>query len=240
MADFSTIEYQANTGTNGTPVWTNVLGAGRSLRFSDSAAAGLATAAAAWPNITRPASTAIVSYAYAFTADTTGLGVIGNTGAPTAFSITNELMYRWHWDNVGTFASAPIFTMYASTAHASITRGDGSILGGHATDTGATARSYYKGNAFGRVVSAGAPAADPSNAPAVTDGSTGAATPSAGANWLTNFQSLQGDNDYIQFPSTPAATTADQWNTMLVPFVGPNLSAGVYSAVVGSLRYTYS
>ena len=112
------------------------------------------------------------------------------------------------------------------------------MLGGHATDTGATARSYLKGNAFGRVDSAGAPAAAPLNDAVVTDGATGALTPSAGANWLTNYQGLQGDNDWIAFPSTPAAVTADTWRVMMRLFTGPNMAAGTYVPVV-SLRYTY-
>lgn len=176
-----------------------------------------------------------------FTADTTSLGVFGGgTATPVAYSNTAQYRFlRANWDNTGTFASAPIFTAYASTAHASITRGDGSILGGHASDTGATARSYLKGNAFGRVDSAGVPAAAPTNAAGVTDGTTGALSPTAGANWLTNFQGLQGDNDWIAFPSTPAATTADQWSLIIRLFLGANTSAGTSTPTV-TLKYTYS
>lgn len=146
---------------------------------------------------------------------------------------------RWDWDNTGTFASAPIFTAYASTSHAAITRGDNSVLGGNTTDTGATARSYLKGNAFGRVDSAGVPAANPINAPAANDGTTGSVSPTAGANWLTNFQGLQGDNDYITAPFTPAATTADQWSCIIRLFIGANSAAGVSTPTV-SLKYTFS
>jgi hypothetical protein len=180
-----------------------------------------------------------VDYLYVFTGDTTSLGLFGTTSStPVAYSNTAQYLFmRMNWDNTGTFASAPRFTAYPTTGHGSITPGDNSILGGNSSDTSSTA--YLKGNGFGRVVSGGAPAAAPTNAPVVTDGTAGASTPSAGANWLTNFQSLQGDTQYIAFPSTPAATTADQWNLIIRLFLGANTTAGVATPVV-SARYTYS
>lgn len=245
MADFTTFRFQLNTGTNATPTWTVVpatgSGTGQELRYSDLSTQG-STASASWPAVTRPTSgTAGVDYLYVFTGDTTSLGIFGNaTSTPVAFATTAQYRFlRLDWDNTGTFASAPIFTAYPSNAHGSITRGDGSILGGHTSDTGATARSYLKGNAFGRVDSAGVPAAEPTNAPTVTDGTTGSVSPTAGANWLTNYQSLQGDNDFITFPSTPAATTADQWSLKIRLFLGANTSAGVATPVI-SCKYTYS
>jgi hypothetical protein len=245
MADFTVLRFQLNTGTNASPVWTSVpasgAGTGQELRFSDLATQG-AVASASWPAVTRPISgTAGVDYLYVFTADTTSLGVFGTTSStPVAYSNTAQYRFlRLDWDNSGTFASAPIFTAYPTTAHGAISRGDGSILGGHATDTGGTARSYLKGNAFGRVDSAGVPAAAPTNAPTVTDGATGALSPSAGANWLTNFQGLQGDNDWIAAPFTPAATTADQWSLIIRLFLGANTVAGTHVPVI-SAKYTYS
>lgn len=245
MSDFTTMRFQLNTGTNASPTWTSVpatgAGTGQELRFSDLSTQGT-TASASWPAVTRPTSgTAGVDYLYVFTADTTSLGVFGGgTATPVAYSNTAQYRFlRLDWDSVGTFASAPIMTAYPSNAHGSITRGDATILGGHVTDTGATARSYLKGNAFGRVDSAGVPAAAPSNAAAVTDGTTGSVSPSAGANWLTNFQGLQGDTDYITFPSTPAATTADQWSMIIRLFLGANAAAGTSTPVL-SAKYTYS
>jgi hypothetical protein len=188
----------------------------------------------------RPAATSIVSYTYAYTADATGWGFISGQASPCpAYSKDNYLWARWNWDNTGTFASAPIFTAYPTTAHGAITRGDGTLLGGHATDTGATARSYLKGNAYGRVDSAGAPAAGPANAPVVTDGTTGSVSPAAGANWLTNFQGLQGDNDWITAPFTPAATTANTWSLHFALFTGPNETPALY-VVVMTLKYTWT
>lgn len=245
MADFTTFTLQGNTGTQATPVWTSLANGGSAganeLRFSDLSTQG-AVASASWPNTTRPGATSATTfqYQYYFTADTTSLGYISTSSTtPTAWANSNYNDKRWNWDNLGTFASAPIFTMYPTNAHGSVSRGDGSPLGGHATDTGGTARSYFKGNGFGRVTSAGAPAAAATNAPVVTDGATGVLTPTAGANWLTNYQGLQGDNDWIAFPSTPAAVTADSWPVMLMLFCGPNMATGTYSAIVISCKYTF-
>lgn len=248
MADFAAttgLVLQQNTGSNAAPTWTSLNNGGTSganeLRFSDLTTQG-AVASASWPYTTRPGSTsaATFQYQYAFTADTTSLGYLGGgTNTPIAWSNANYNDKRWLWDNLGTFASAPIFTMYPSTAHGAVSRGDNSPLGGNTTDTGGTARSYFKGNGFGRVTSAGAPAAAPTNAPVVTDGTTGVLTPTAGANWLTNYQGLQDDNDWIAFPSTPAATTTDSWPVMLMLFCGPNMATGTYAGNVISIKYTF-
>lgn len=239
MADFTTLRLEANTGTQGAPTWTDVTGAGKEVRWSD-----LSTqnniASASWPAMLRPGATQSVDYTYAFTADATGTGFIGNAGAPPAFLNSNFLFARWWWDNVGTFASAPIFTAYNDTNHNSpSSRGGGAMLAGHATDTGATARSYLKANAFGRVVSAGAPAAAPANAPTVIDGATGSLAPGAGANWLTNYQGLMADLDYITAPFTPAPTTQDQWNVIFNLFTGPNQIPAVNTAKL-SIKYTWT
>ncbi len=239
MADFTVFDLEANVGTQAAPTWTDVLGAGREVRWSDSSAQAN-VASASWPFVTRPVAPQGIDYAYAFTADATGEGVLSGAGsAPTAFNNADYNQFRFNWDNVGTFAGAPILTAYPTTGHGTITRGDGSLLGGHATDTGATARSYLKANAFGRVSSAGAPAAAPTNAPAVTDGATGSLSPAAGANWLTNYQGLMGDNDFITAPFTPAAVTADQWQAMLRLFTGPNMSPGTLTPVI-SAKYTFT
>ena len=240
--DFSAARFQLNTGTNAAPTWTNVpawgAGTGQELRFSDQSNQG-ATASASWAFMTRPAATQGVDYLYVFTADATSLGAHGGgTNIPAAFSNANYLQLRFDWDNVGTYASAPILTAYPDNTHGAVTRGDGTLLGGHASDTGATARSYLKGVMFGRVNSAGAPAAAPGSAPVVTDGATGAVSPTAGANWSA-WQGLMGDTDYLQFPSTPAATTADQIALMIRLFTGPNMTPGTYVEAL-SWKYTYA
>lgn len=232
-----------NTGSNGTPTWTDVpawgAGTGQELRFSDQSNQG-STASASWPNMTRPASVQHVPYQYVFSADTTSLGYLGGgTSTPIAWSNSSYNHMRWNWDNTGTFASAPILTAYKDNTHAAITRGDNSPLGGNTTDTGSTARSYLKANAWGRVSSAGAPAAAPTNAPAATDGATGSTGPTAGANWQTNYQGLMGDVDYITAPFTPAATTADTWMFMMDLWTGPNQATGIYVLDAPALKYTF-
>jgi hypothetical protein len=229
---------EVNVGNTASPSYVDVLGANREVRWHDTSTVSLTTPSASWPYVTRPTSgTAGIDYAYAATADTTLEGIYSGAGtAPAAFANGDYLWGRWNWDAVGTFASAPIFTAYPTTAHGSISRGDGSLLGGHASDTGATARSYLKANALGQV---GAATAAPSNAPTVTDGSTGSVSPTAGNNWLTNYQGLMGDSDYISFPSTPAATTAAVWHAICRLFTGANMTPGTYANTL-SLRYTYT
>lgn len=246
MADFATstgLALQINTGTNASPVWTALANSGTSganeLRFSDSSAQG-AVGSASWPYMTRPGSTQAVPFQYAFTADTTSLGLLGTTSiVPITFiqDASHYLTHRWLWDALGTFASAPIFTAYSTSAHGAITRGDNSPLGGNTTDTGGTARSYLKGVLWGRVTSAGAPATNPT-AFAVTDGSTGSVVPTAGANWSAN-QGMQGDNDFLTAAATPAATTTDSLNMMIDLFTGPNMATGTYSGIVISCKYTF-
>jgi len=239
MADFTNLFIEGNNGSLLAPAWVNLVGVGREIRHSDSPLQKN-VASANWPATTRPAVTSIVPYTYAYSADAVGDGFLANGGNAPAWSKDLYLFARWNWDNVGTFGSAPIHTAYPTSAHGGITRGDGSILGGSAdTKPGASAFSYLKGNAWGRVASAGAPAAGPANAPAVTDGTVGALAPAAGANWLVNFQSLQGDNDWIAFPGTPAATTADLWYVEFALFMGPNEVPGLYTPVT-TLKYTFT
>lgn len=241
MADFTVLKMEANHGTLGVPVWVEVgPTAAHEVRWSDSATQKN-IASASWPAMIRPAATAIVSYTYAYTADATGDGFLSNSGAIDcpAFSKDNYLWARWNWDNTGTFASAPIFTAYPSSAHGAITPNDGTLLGGKIADTGGAGYSYLKGNAFGQVDSVAPPAAGPTNAPVVTDGTVGSKSPVAGANWLTNFQDLQGDNDYITAPFTPAATTANTWSLEYALFTGPNETPALYQVIL-CLRYTWS
>jgi hypothetical protein len=187
----------------------------------------------------RPAATAAVSYTYAYTADAVGNGFISNAGAIDcpAFTRANYLWARWAWDNLGTFASAPIFSAYVDSGHGAIIRESGLLLSGSAdTKPGASAFSYLKGNAYGQV---GAPAAAPAADPVVTSGTVGSVSPAAGAFWIATFQSLQGNNDYITAPFTPAATTAGTWYLEFALFTGPNMTPGTYTIVM-SIKYTWT
>lgn len=245
MADFTSLIMQGNNGTLGAPNWVEVgPGANREVRWSDSATAHN-TPSAAWPAMIRPAATQGVDYTYAYTADASGWGFLSNQASPCpAWSKDNYLFARWNWDNTGTFASAPIFSAYLTTAHGAIAREPApptpNLLGGSVdTKPGGTAFSYLKGNAYGRVNSAGPPAAGPPNAPVVTDGTVGSVSPAAGPNWLANFQSLMGDNDYITAPFTPAPTTADAWSLEFRLFTGPNMYPSLYQVVL-TLKYTWT
>jgi hypothetical protein len=245
LADFTVLTLDANTGTQATPVWTSVLGANREVRWYDQSTAGASVASAAWPATIRPTSgTAQVSFTYAYPADASGgLGFLGNTSAIPATYIANTTNYhfaRWNWDNVGSFASAPIFTAYNTTAHTGPTvrnSPSGGLLEGSADTTNVSAFSYLKGNAFGQV----ALAAIGTNlaAPTVTAGVTNSASPAAGANWMTTFQSLMADLDYITAPFTPAATAANFWSVHFALFTGLNMLPGTLVPVM-SLKYTFS
>lgn len=242
MADFTTFRLGMNVGNTGTPSYTAIGAANTEVRWSDSSAQ-TNIASASWPAMIRPGATTLVNYAYAFSADATGEGIYSGAGTtPNAFSKDDYLQGRWDWDNLGTFASAPIFTAYDDTNHNTPSARGGTsnnILSGNVTDTGATARSYLKGNLWGRVSSAGAPGAGPTNAPVVTDGTTGSVGPTAGANWITNFQGLMADIDYITFPNTPAATTADTQHMELALFTGPNMGPKTYVFQITN-KYTWT
>jgi len=243
MADFTTIRLAVNTGTNAAAVWTAIGAAATEIRWSDVATA-TNVASASWPAMIRPAATANVAYLYAYTADATNLGFLGtSTATPVAYSNTAQfLSQRWDWDATGTFASAPVFTAYGTTAHTTPAARGGTtdnILSGNATDTGATARSYLKGNLYGQVTSTAAPIAAPAAAAVVTDGTTGSVSPTAGANWLATFQGLMADLDYITFAATPAATVANTLNCILALFTGPNMGPATYVPVI-TLKYTWT
>lgn len=242
MADFTTFRLEANHGLQGAPVWVEVgPTANHEVRWNDQDDQRN-IASANWLAMIRPAATAIVDFTYAYTADAVGNGFISNAGAIDcpAYDENNYFWARWWWDNVGTFAAALRYTAYPTVAHGAVVRGDGSQLGGSAdTMPVADEYSYMKGNAFGRVVSGGAPAAAPLNPPLVTDGTVGTVSPAAGANWIANFQSLQGDNDYITSPFTPVAVTQDQWNVHFALFTGPNETPALYLNIM-CCRYTWT
>jgi hypothetical protein len=232
LANFTNLTLELNTGTQVSPTWTAVTG---ELRWSDQGTqTGIGSAA--WPSMLQPSSPTVVSYTYCFTSDATGFGVPGGA-TPAPFSNANFSFCRWNWDASGTFASAPVATAYYSTAHAAVTRGDGQLLGGAAGDTGATPRSYLKANWFGNG-SSQVPAAAPANPPAITDGTTGVATPATNS-WLANYQGLQGDNDSVGTGATPPARTSNQWYGILALFAGPNLNPATYTPVL-TLKYTWA
>jgi hypothetical protein len=186
----------------------------------------------------RPASgtTNATSFAlYYFSADTTG-----SILTAVAFANANYNQCRWSDAGDGSWASAPVLTAYDDNTHAAPTvRGSSSFpnnLSGNTTDTGATARSYLKGNAYGFFGQT--PGGAPSNAPVVTSGASGSLATSTGA-WLTNYQGLMADVDYITCGAQPANTTAQKWYFAIGLFSGANMATGVYSSTVVSLKFTW-
>jgi hypothetical protein len=245
------ISLDVNTGTQATPAWTNVTlpqsGTGVETRWSDQSSQG-GTAVAAWPAAGNPGSgtrAATAFYLYRFSADTVGVGVPGGA-TPLAFTNANYLMCRW---SIGagtfTFLSRPILTAYNDSSHggptlraATATPPHSNLLSGSIADTGSTARSYLKANAYG-VFGSTAPAVASTNAPVVTDGTTGSVSPAATPAWLPNWQSLMGDLDFITCASIPIANTAAVWYFALALFTGVNLSVGTHVPLV-VLRYVWS
>lgn len=240
MADFGAggLIMEANHGTLIAPVWVEVgPTAAHEVRWSDSPDQDN-VAFGVWPAMIRPAGPTLVSYTYAYTAAAVGWGFISGQAAPCpVYTEGNYLWARWIWDITGSFASAPIFTAYPTIGHGAIGAGDGSLLGGHAVDTGS--RSYLKGNAFGQVDSVAPPGAGPLAPPAIGNGAVGALSPVAGPNWMANFQSLQGGNDWILSIFQPAAAAPDSWSLHFALFTGPNETPALY-VVVMTLRYTWT
>lgn len=239
MADFTILKMEGNNGNVGAPNWVEVgPTAAHEVRWSDVSTQDN-VASAAWAAMIRPGATQIVSYTYAFTADATGTGFIGTAGPPIAWARTSYLWARWNWDNTGTFASAPIWTAYPSSAHGAPTPGDGSLLGGSADTLNVNNYSYLKGTAWGQLVVGGsAPGAGPGADPLVTAGTAGGQVTTGAASWCA-WQSLQGDIDWIYYSATPAATTANQWNLLFCLFTGPNMTPALY-VIVMSMKYTWT
>lgn len=242
MSDFTTFNLQYNTGTDASPTWTGTAIAfggtsgANELRWASSGAT-TTTASASWPYITRTASVFTVAQLWAFTSDAVGLQVNTYTGTNA-----NSNVLRWNWDSVGTFAAAPQFSLFNSTAHTTPTAGDGSIAGGNSTDTSST--SYLKINAYGYGVDTGGTQQTPAagsltTAVAATDGTAGAVSPGTGAWIATHWQSAQGWTQYILDAVVPKATTAGFWYWTCVMYVGPGMTTGTLTPVI-TMQYSYS
>lgn len=252
MSDFTTIKIQGNTGSgaagegSGAATWSDWLFGGTSgaaeLRFCASSAGGSSTASANWPYFTLPGSVTTVPEAWIFSADTTGNKV-------TTYDATSShyLQFRFNWDNLGTFASAPSFSLYSDTTHAAASPGtqpgaqSGSpIVNGQTTDTSSTA--YMKANAYGYGVDTGGtqqtPSANASGTLSATVGTAGSVSPATGA-WLSTWQSLQAATQYITDAVIPKATTAGFWYFVLALYSGPNMATSSAMQPVLTLSYTY-
>lgn len=188
--------------------------------------------------MTKPASgTATFNQAWAFTADTTGLQST-YTGDNTVGRVL-----RWNWDALGTFASAPQFSCFDSTAHNTPSPGTQPSIVNGSSDTSNT--SYMKGNAYGRGTAASGSVQDTPSAgsvgsnPTATTGTAGSVAPPTTPAWLTTWQSFQGFTQYIVDAVTPQATFAGNWYFTLILFYGANISAATYTWTL-TMQYTFS
>lgn len=248
MSDFTTInlQYNSGAGTDASPVWTGAAvafnTANNEIRWGPSSGTGASVGSASWPFVTRPTSgTATVPQLWSFTADTTGLQVVTYTGDNTKANVL-----RWNWDALGTMVAAPNFTMYADTTHTAPSAGtqppgthNDAITNGQSTDTSST--SYLKYNAWGTFQTTNLTAGAVGTNPSATTGTAGATTCTSG-NWLNTagaWTSAQGLVQYIVAASTPAATTANNWNWTCVLFTGQNQTTGTWTPVF-TLTYTYA
>jgi hypothetical protein len=246
MADFTTVTLDCNIQSTATPTFQSLTAFAQSgapstgveVRWSGTGTGLRSTGSTSWPADIRPASTGIVAFTYVFTADTTGFGFYGGSGTsadPVTWANTSYKWAKWHWDNTGTFASAPIITAYDTSGDTTATSG---LLGGSSGDT--SSKSYLKINAYGaNVATVPVPAAAPTNAPVVTDGTAGALTYSSAGAWLTNYQDARGDTDYIQYGATPTAATAQDWYMIFALFNGPNMTPSTYVFML-ALKYSWT
>lgn len=247
---------EGNTATStpygeggGSPTWQSIAwttaaptGANE-LRFAATGAGTTSTPSASWPNMTVPGSVTTVGDVYLFTADTTGFNI--NT-----YDATNAhfLQFRWNWDNIGTFASAPSFSAYGDYTNPAASPGtqtgpglpSGAPIINGSSETSNT--SYLKANAYGYGTDASGtqqtPTANASGTLLVTSGTSGSVSPGSAA-WLSTWQSLQAANQFISdgvIPGSPGH--AGLWYFLLALYTGPGMSPS--SAMLPCLTLSYA
>lgn len=249
MADFTTLTLDANAGTavtDAAPTWNAMTpgGANYEVRFCATGTGGASIASASWPIYPPPASVGVVPEAWVYLgSDNSGGKQVKTYDGTTA----HYMQFRWNWDNLGTFASAPIISAYKDNTYPAASAGtqpsypgDGSsIVNGQSSDTSST--SYLKANAYGYGVDTGGvqqtPSGNAGGTLAATSGTAGAVNPATGA-WLSTWQSLQAATQYIQDAVTPKATTAGFWYFVAALYSGPNMMGGTLVPIL-ALKYTY-
>lgn len=245
MSDFSVLKLNFNSNTDASPTWNDLLfgTANHELRACASGAGGASIASASWPVYVRPSSVGVVPEMWGYTGSDNSGGLKVATYDGTS---AHYMQFRISWDNVGTFASAPIISAWKDNTYPAASpgtqpgTGDGSaIVNGQSSDTSST--SYLKANAYGYGVDTGGtqqtPSANAGGTLTATSGTAGAANPGTGA-WLATWQSLQAATQYIQDAVTPKATTAGFWYAVMALYAGPNMSGGTLLPVVG-IQYAW-
>lgn len=244
MSNFTVLKLQVNTGaSDAAPTWTDVAfgTSGNELRAAVSTGSQTTTTpSASWPSVAKPTSGAtLLNAMYAFTADTTGYAVTGADGTGSHYNV-----YRISWDNVGTFASSPIVSAWATSSYPSASpgtqpgTGDGTSVINGTSESSNT--SLLKAAFYGVGLTSGGVADNPSSNfgtnPSATSGSAGAVSPTQGA-WGA-WQSLQSATQYVQNATTPAATTAGTWNFLLALYLTASMTGGTLLPVFG-MQYSW-
>lgn len=256
MADYTTINTQYNTGSDGTPTWT-----GTAIALSGSAGANEfrmalstgsqtgSTSSASWPYMSLPVSgTTVVNQLWAFTANTTGSQVATYDGTNGKARVL-----RYNFDNTGTLISAIQCSFFANSTHTNPSPGTQAPGTNNDTFTNGTSgetssRSAIKFNFYGSGLTAGGVQETPSagtvgTAPSATTGATGSVTTTAG-NWLNTagaWQDAQGFVDYVIGGAIPAAVTAFNWYFTLAIYLAASMTtqAGGWT-IVQTIQYSYS
>jgi hypothetical protein len=245
MVDFTTVKAQVNTGTSdASPTFTDLLfgTANYELRLCGTGVGNGTTASASWFTYVRPASTGTIPEMWGYFGSDASGGLKVSTYDGTGAHYKQFLV---SWDNLGTFASAPLVsawkdnTLPAASPGTQPGTGDGSaFVNGQTTDTSNT--SYIKATMYGFGVTAGGSQQTPGSNSGVTfsatTGSAGAVT-TASAAWCSG-QSLQAATQWIANGATPAATTAGLWYGVLSFWTGPNMTGGTLVPVIG-FQYTW-
>lgn len=239
MADFTTIKFQFNSNTDASPTWQDMLlgTSNYGFRYCAASAGGASIASASWPIYPGPASVGVVPECWGYVGSDNSGGIKQATYDGTS---AHYMQVRVSWDNLGTFASAPIVSAWKDNTYPAASpgtqpgTGDGSaIINGHATDTGSA--SYFKAAIYGFGVTSGGtqqtPGSNSGGTVTATTGSAGAVT-STSAAW-SSWQSLQAATQYLQDGATPAATTAGLLYMLSSLWAGPNLRAGTLTPVWG-------
>jgi hypothetical protein len=246
-ADFTVLKFNINSGaSDASPTWTDVLAATANyeLRLCSTGAGSGSIASASWPSILKPTSgTAVIPEMYAYLGSDASGGLKVTTYDATS---AHYMQFRVNGDNTGTYASAPLFSAWATTGLPAASPGtqpgvgDGtSFINGHATDTSST--SYIKANFYGQGLTSGGvqqtPASNAAGTLTVTSGTAGAATPGSAA-WLATWQSLQAATQFIQNGGIPQAVTANLWYGVFAFYTGVNMVGGVLLPQV-AYQYTW-
>ncbi len=238
------MKFQWNTGaSDASPTWNDFLlgTAGYEMRLCNTGQdPSNNTPSVSWPIFPHPSSVVVIPELHLYQSDASGFKVTTYDGTTAHY-----MQERLSWDALGTFASAPIISVWKDATFPAANPGvqpgvgDGSSIVNGSADTGNT--SYWKMNRYGFGVDPSGvqqtPSANAAGTLTASSGVNGAATPNSN-NWLNNWQSLQATTQFLQDGAIPKATTAGFWYGMHVVYTGPNLVGGLLLPILG-VQYTW-